>query len=663
MKKLYCVITILCVTLTASAYDFTALDVNGNTIYYTKIGGDSVEVAYKGLKAYSGNVIVPETVYDGSDIYRVTAIGEKAFQECSTLQTITLPNSIKSIGYYAFAWCSALKSIEFPEGLTTIGKEAFYYCNHIESISFSKTVETIGSFAFRRCSAVTKISVAEGNPKYDSRNNCNALIETATNKLILGCSKTTIPNDIKRIDDYAFIECWELTFITIPSSVTSIGQGAFHDCYKVTSISLSEGLETIENSVFSGCKISSVNLPSTVTSLGALSFGNCRQLESLYFSENIKSIANTAFRNCPKLTSIEVAINNPSYDSRNNCNALIETATNKLILGCKSSTIPATVTAIDTYAFEQSELVSVSIPNGVTSIGSNAFYSCPYLANIIVEEGNPKYDSRNNCNALIETATNTLLLGSSNATHIPNGITTIADGAYYYRSELPYVSIPKTVTKIGKQAFWLCNKMDTMICWATTPPTLGKDLLSKQTILCVPHDYIDEYKAISDYTNYFTEIIGFSEVTDTTATTATIRWLAASEVQRYTFSIYTSDTLYAQYIVDGEGNLTTSIHLSPYIPLQKMDTTVSTSEYFVLTISELSASTNYTYTINGSNTDNEVVYHEEGTFRTEDEQQLPSSIEVPTVNGKCQNDKIIKGGQLLIKHNNHLYNITGIRVE
>ena len=180
--------------------------------------------------------------------------------------------------------------------------------------------------------------------------------------------------------------------------------------------------------------MTSVTIPNSVTSIGTGAFGGCSALESIIVEEG-----------------------NTIYDSRENCNAIVETATNTLIAGFKNTVIPYSVTSIGDWAFSGcSSLTSVTIPNSITSIGEGAFSYCDGLESIIVEEGNTICDSRENCNAIIETATNTLVYGCKN-TVIPNSVTSIGDGAFSFCSGLTSITIPNSVTSIGEAAFQYCT--------------------------------------------------------------------------------------------------------------------------------------------------------------------------------------------------------------
>jgi hypothetical protein len=189
-------------------------------------------------------------------------------------------------------------------------------------------------------------------------------------------------------------------------------------------------------------------------------------LTSIFIPKSVTSIGEAVFGACSSLTSIVVADGNPIYDSRDNCNAIIETATNTLIKGCSSPTsitIPSSVTSIRQFAFSRcSLLTSVFIPKNVTSIGEAAFSGCDSLTSIVVEDGNPIYDSRDNCNAIIETATNTLIQGCSSPTSftIPGSVTSIGCGAFSGCYSLTSIVIPENVTSIEGHAFYGCSSLE-----------------------------------------------------------------------------------------------------------------------------------------------------------------------------------------------------------
>ena len=173
----------------------------------------------KTKNGYKGDIIIPETVEFNKVTYCITSIGEKAFMWCRYLKSITIPDCITSIGKQAFERCDSLTSIVIPNGVTNIGVNAFENCEALTDITIPKSVKTIGEAAFTGCSSLTSIVVSEGNTVYDSRENCNAIIETDTNTLICGCYNTTIPNSVESIGAEAFCRCESLIDITFQGTI------------------------------------------------------------------------------------------------------------------------------------------------------------------------------------------------------------------------------------------------------------------------------------------------------------------------------------------------------------------------------------------------------------------------------------------------------------
>ncbi len=288
---------------------------------------------------------------------KVTDIGIWAFAGCSNLFSIDIPNSVKNLGGYAFSGsgltsvnipnsvisigdyifngCTNLKSVSLGNSVTSIGAYAFYNCYGLTSITIPNSVSSIETEAFKGCYGLTTMYVDEGNNVYDSRENCNAIINTASNTLIAGCQNTIIPN-----------------------SVTGIGTGAFYGCSGLTSITI----------------------PNSVNSIESYAFAWCNNLNPLFIPNSVTNIESYAFEYCINMTSISVEEGNTRYDSRKNCNAIIETASNTLIAGCQNTIIPNSVTGIGTGAFSWcQDLKSITIPNSVTSIGDKAFQYCGLL--------------------------------------------------------------------------------------------------------------------------------------------------------------------------------------------------------------------------------------------------------------------------------------------
>ena len=228
--------------------------------------------------------------------------------------------------------------------------------------------------AFSHCSGLTTINVEAGNAVYDSRNNCNAIIETATNTLITGCKNTTIPNSVTSIGDGAFYYCTGLTSVTIPNSVTSIGDYAFIGCWGLTSATIPNSVTNMGNGVFFNCSgLTSVTIGNSVTSIGNDAFINCRGLTSVTIPNSVTSIGNYAFEDCSGLTFVNFG------------NSVISIGMQafRKCSGLTSVTIPNSVTSIGEFAFSGcSGLTSVTIGNSVKSIGEYAFANCAELTDV-----------------------------------------------------------------------------------------------------------------------------------------------------------------------------------------------------------------------------------------------------------------------------------------
>jgi hypothetical protein len=411
------------------------------------------------------------------------------------VQEFVIGEEVTKIGKCAFWGCTSLTSITIPNSVTTIGSGSFSGCEKLTSITIPSSVTSIEDNPFNACSGLLSIQVEEGNTVYDSRNSCNAIIKTADNEIITGCQNTIIPNSVKSIGAGAFHMCNGLTFIDIPSSVTTIkggafwfckglasisipnsvttiGEQAFEGCSALTSVNIPNGLSTIENEVFSGCKIASITIPNSVTTIGENAFEGC-PLTSLTIPNSVVSIANTSFASCAyTLTAIQVESGNTIYDSRDNCNAIINSADNTLILGCQNTIIPNNVEKIGDYAFSScGELSSIDIPNSVKSIGDYAFIGCRKLGSV----------------------------------NIPYGVTTIGENAFDNCSELKTIILPKTITKIGNMAFNSWGSKD-VYCYAEQLPELGEGVFfaysGTNATLHVPATSIETYKGAEQWKDF-----------------------------------------------------------------------------------------------------------------------------------------------------------------
>ncbi len=324
-------ITLLIILLTVSAtVRSQMINVDGLYYYLADDGGNTCALTGKSANGihYSGDIKIPASIQYEGKTYEVTEIlsaafnrckevtsveipssvrkiGESAFHGCKKLTHITLPNGITTIesntfgnsglvsfevpetvtriGEGAFADCYDLKSIVIPRSVQSIDEHAFYACIGITSFTLPSSVTRVGEEAFLGCVGLKSFTVEDGNPVYDSRENCNAIIETANNILVRGC-QNSIPANITSLDDYAFAGCNAVTTIDVPEGVKIIGESAFYRCDNVRTVSL----------------------PSSLEYLRAESFGSCLSLESITIPENVKHIGSGSLINCPSLTSITI---------------------------------------------------------------------------------------------------------------------------------------------------------------------------------------------------------------------------------------------------------------------------------------------------------------------------------------------------------------------
>ena len=278
---------------------------------------NSTAVICKSSTEVSGFFVIPSQVY--SPYYgtcSVTGIGAEAFYNRPNLTEVRIPNSITYIRDGAFFGCTGLTSITLPNSITSIGKETFCNCQKLKTMNIPNSVTSIGSGILALCTDLTSLNVAEGNKKYDSRNDCNAIIETGTNKLIAGCQTTVIPSTVTSIGEQAFRGQFcgqrDITSINIPNSVTSIGSRAFEDCTGLTDMKISSFVTSISSSAFAFClRLKKVSIGNAVKSIGESAFNGCKSLTSITIPSSVTSIGANAFAGCTGLTEIVSDITDP----------------------------------------------------------------------------------------------------------------------------------------------------------------------------------------------------------------------------------------------------------------------------------------------------------------------------------------------------------------
>lgn len=367
------------------------------------------------------NVYIPST-YNGLP---VTGIGNKAFANWGGIVRVFIPDSVTSIANEAFYYCNHLESIDIPDSVTSIGDWAFARCWSLKDIEISDNVTSIGESAFADCGALDSIIIPDG-------------VTSIGTSAFSGCTSltsVTMPDSLKTIGDYAFSGCTLLTSIKIPDGVTEIGDNAFADCSALT-------YNEYENAYYLGNE----NNPYSILVKAFTNATYCK------IHKDTKLVLDNAFVECTALKSIETATENTVYKSINgNLYSKDEKALLQYAIGKEdvSFIIPDGVTSIGNNAFEGCKsLKSINIPSSVTSIGDYAFKNCSGLESIdipsnVTSIGNGTF----------------YFCGSLTSIEIPKKVTSIGDEAFYYCYNLRNIVIPNTVKSIGDWAFGFCSSL------------------------------------------------------------------------------------------------------------------------------------------------------------------------------------------------------------
>lgn len=359
---------------------------------------------------YTGELIIPSQIEYNGNSYMVTSL-DNAFDGCKSLSSVTLPNCISTFGNKEFWGCRELINVNIPNSLNVLDG-AFRECTSLTKCTIPSTITSIGNFTFDGCTSLEYIE-----------------FET--------------PSSLNFIGDYAFENCTALKSVLFPNSLTSIGELAFAFCDNITELNLSENLTTI----------------------GESSFVVCSSLKTLNIPKSILKIGKASFTECSGLESIKVEDGNTKYDSRNNCNAIIETHSNTLILGCKNTVIPKDLTKIGWCAFGGTiNMDNIEIPSSVIDIEGLAFWRC--------------------------TGLNRMTIGTN--------VEKIGNGAFQECSELHTIIAPPSVKAIETNAFRECPSIKDFYIYAQGIPTTDAEAFINSPIenatLHVPAELVDAYK-------------------------------------------------------------------------------------------------------------------------------------------------------------------------
>ena len=400
----------------------------------------------------------------------VTSIGDGAFYNCGSLTSVTIPGSVKEIGYSAFESCNNLVDVIISNGVTLIGERAFVSCDSLTNITIPSSVNLISMQAFRYCNNLTNVTIIGSG------------ITSIGDYAFRDCSSLTsitIGNGVTSIGDGAFYNCDSLTSVTIPDSVTLIGKDAFGHCENLTNATIGNGITSIGESVFHYCiSLMSVTLPDGVTSIGNYAFNSCRSLTSITIPDSVTSIGDSAFSSCSSLTGITIPNSVTSIGKY-----AFESCTGELIIN-NSLFVEKDYTSSDYPSYfggwlYKNNFTKLTIGNNVTKIGDYAFRDCSSLTSVT----------------------------------IPNSVTSIGESVFNNCDSLTSIVIPDSVTEIKSRAFIYCDGLTHVYCKPIIPPTSGSSVFfstHSNLKIYVPTASVDAYKAASNWSTYSTKITGYN---------------------------------------------------------------------------------------------------------------------------------------------------------
>ena len=444
-------------------------------------------------KSYSGTYVVPNTI-------QTICCG--AFSGCSQVTSITLPDSLTFIPSGAFSDCSALTSLVIPDAVTTIGSSAFTGCSSLSSISIPANLQTIDGNVFSGCSKLKHITWNAKDARlswifYDPNYTEERIIENMSwyhpfYDIRKQIQTFTLGDSVRVIPRYLCYEMENITSLTFGEEVDSIELHAFDGCKRIASVTWNakncndplmystSPLYPFRNS------ISSITFGEAVEHIPAYLCHGMSRIHHLHIPEHVSSIGAYAFRYLNALDSISVDGFNVTYDSRNHCNALIETSTDNLMLGCYKTRIPDDIRSIGDCAFRNVRgLRNVVVPEGVTYIGVEAFNGCLDLDTIVLPSSLTAFSDYvfQDCSSLDTLA-------------LPDSLEFIGIRALSNCSGLSNLTLPETMDHIDQNAFFGCSGLEYIDCFAQTPPSAMPHAFRGTTCpIYVPCPSIEAYRS------------------------------------------------------------------------------------------------------------------------------------------------------------------------
>ena len=443
MKKQLLFLIMIMLPLVASA---DAVEING--IYYSLYTDGNVAEVTSNPNQYTGSIVIPETVVYQDVSFSVTSIGDGAFRDCTSLTSITIPNSVTSIRGYAFYNCNGLTSIIIPDNVTSIGGAAFQGCSNLIEATISSSLEKLDYGAFAGCGNLIKVNLS---------------------------------NKLTSIGGYAFSGCSSLDNITLPKSLTIIGRCAFEDCKSLTEIIIPNGLTSLNYGTFEHCSnLKSITIPPSINAIDEYVFLGCAKLKNVYI-DDIVAWCNINFKETEFAGSRYVS--NP-----------LQTADHLYLKEKEIHDIylPDGIEKINQYVFYGFDgLNSVVIPNSVISIEKRAFSNCPNLTNVSISD---------EVNVIEEECFS--VCKNLNAIKLPAKLNTIRRAAFAECAAIKSIILPEQLQYIYGEAFANCKSLNEVKCYAVKPPLLYENSFSKYNTLYVPKESISDYQNTTPWNNF-----------------------------------------------------------------------------------------------------------------------------------------------------------------
>ena len=478
---------------------------------------------------YKGAYVMPNTVQEmccGACSYcdsltaitlsdRLKYVPDMAFQHCNLLTSVTMKDSITWIGSSAFYSCESLSTVVIPDAVTSINSSAFAYCNAMTSITIPADLQTLGENVFSGCGSLKHIiwNAKDAHLSWFFYNNYT--------------HEEIISNNMGWYHPFYYIRQQIQTF-TLGDSVRVIPRYLCYEMENLTSLSIGCDVDSIERHVFDGCKridsvywnarncadpflytaspfypfrstITSFTFGDSVQHIPAYLCNGMSNLRRLYIPEKVSSIGDFAFRDLNALDSIYVHPDNTFFDSRNNCNALIDSYADRLLLGCYKTQIPDDIRSIGACAFRRvRRLTSAIIPESVTNIEEEAFNGCADLDTVALPSTLTAINDYTfqDCSALDTIA-------------LPPTLQFIGIRAFSNCTGLPEITLPEEIDYIDQYAFSNCSGFEQILCLAPTPPTIKKTtFLGTSCSIYVPCPYLADYRSTSVWEEYAPHLLG-----------------------------------------------------------------------------------------------------------------------------------------------------------